>query len=105
MLWDRRVNPGEEAISLEFWRLCSLKGFVFSEYLMTHAPNLTDRSVWPGPSRVGAVAGAKQEELVLLTEKKESPGDGEDPQGRDAPQLRVGYTLAGRNCLEADKHY
>lgn len=96
----------EETISLEFWRLCGLKGFIFSEYLMTHCvrlPNLTDRLVWPGLSRVGAVAGAKQEELIPLTGKKESPGDSEDLQGRDPPQPRVGYTLAERKCLEADQ--
>lgn len=82
MLWVRRVNPGEETISLKFWRLCGLQGFIFSECLITHyvrLPDLTDRSVWLGPWRVGAVAGSMQEELIPLTGKKGSLGDSEDP--------------------------
>lgn len=58
--------------------------------------------MWPGPWGVGAVAGATQEELIPLSGKKGSPGDGEDLPGRDPPQPGVGYILEERECLKAD---
>lgn len=48
------------------------------------------------------MAGATQEELIPLSGKKGSPGDGEDLPGRDPPQPGVGYILEERECLKAD---